>query len=155
MLRSFKRPKNNWEKDINEKIEAIGTHKFKYSILFKNKTPETYKLSEILRNQPVILQRFPELKIENLDVKNSFIKIKLENLIITSFYSEKGNFILRMYETEGKETDCEIELFFKPEKVKIVDLIGNEIENEKIVIEDRKIKFKIKKFEIISLLFKI
>ena len=155
MLRSFKRPKNNWEKDINEKIEAIGTHKFKYSILFKNKTPETYNLSEILRNQPVVLQRFPELKIENLDVKNSFIKIKPENLIITSFYREKGNFILRMYETEGKETDCEIELFFKPEKVKMADLIGNEIENKKIVIEDRKIKFKIKKFEIINLVFKI
>jgi len=39
--------------------------------------------------------------------------------------------------------------------LKVVDLIGNEIENKKIVIEDRKIKFKIEKFEIISLFFTI
>jgi len=138
MLRSFRRP-NNWEKDINEKIEAIGIHKFKYSLVFQNKTPKTYKLSEILRNQPIVLQKFPKFENGKFDNKNLFIKIKPENII----------------ETEGKNTDCEIELFFKPKKVKIVDLIGNEIENKKIVIEDRKIKFKIEKFEIISLFFTI
>ncbi|MCS7181486.1 MAG: glycosyl hydrolase-related protein [bacterium] len=60
---------------------------------------------------------------------------------------------MRLYETEGKEVECEIELFFKLEKIKITDLIGNEIKDRKILLKENKVKIKIKKFEILTLKF--
>lgn len=153
-LRSFKRFKSNWEKDINEKIEGKGKHKFRYTILFHKRKPlsSIIKLSEIIRNEPIVIQRLPKIEKENLSEKTSFIKIKPDNIILTTFYKEKDNFIIRLYETEGKEVECKIELFFSPKEVKIVDIIGNKIDDRKILLKENKIKLKIKKFEILTLL---
>ncbi|MCM8804317.1 MAG: glycosyl hydrolase-related protein [Candidatus Omnitrophica bacterium] len=152
-LRSFTRHKNNWEKDINEKIEAKGKHKYRYTILFHkaDSLSSVIKLSEILRNEPIVIQRFPKIEKGDLPETSSFIKIKPEYVILTSFYKEGDEFILRLYETEGKEKDISIELFFKPKKVKIIDLIGNEIKDRKVLSKCNKIKLKIKKFEILTL----
>jgi len=151
MIRSFKRPANTWEKDITEKIEAIGVHKFKYSITFQHGNPETHKLSEILKSNPFVIQRLPKLRENILNEKNSFIEIGCDNVILTAFYKEGNNFILRLFETSGNDTEIELNLFFNFKKVFATDILGNELK-QRVRIMGNRLKLKCNKFEILTLL---
>jgi len=153
MLRSFRRPGNNWEKDITEKIEAKGKHRFKYSVVFQNNNPETYKLSEVLRSNPYVIQRLPRSEKSTLNEKNSFIEISPSNIILKALYKEGDSFILRVYETEGKDTEVEINLYFSFKKVLVTDFIGNE-KKYKVNVKGNTIKLKCSKYEILNLLIK-
>lgn len=152
-LRSFTRPKNNWEKDVTEKLEAKGKHKFSYTLLFhkKNLLSDIVKTSEILRSEPAVIQKFPKFENGSLQKTFSFLKLKPDNVILTGFYREKDGFILRLYETQGKDDECEIELFLNSKDVKIVNLSGEEIKDREVSIAPNKIKLKIGKFEVITL----
>jgi len=150
MLRSFKRPEDTWEKDITEKIEGKGEHRFKYSVVFQNNRPETYKMSEVLRNSPYVIQRLPGAEKSILNEKNSFIEISPSNIILTAFYKEGDRFILRAYETEGKDTELEINLNFSFQRVFVTDLIGNEI-RQKVKIAGNRLKLRCSKYEILTL----
>ncbi|MGB9678350.1 MAG: glycosyl hydrolase-related protein, partial [Candidatus Ratteibacteria bacterium] len=151
-LRSFKRP-NNWEKDINEKIEAKELHRFNYSILFQKDKPETYKTSEILRNNPFVIQRFLKIKNKILDKTNSFIEIKPEDVILTALYREGESFILRLYEPEGKGKEVEIRFNFDINSVAITDICGGKIDKE-FQLNGNKIKLNLSRCEIITLSIK-
>ena len=150
MLRSFKRPEKTWEKDITEKIEAKGVHRFNYSILFQKGKIETYKFSEVLRNSPFVLQRFSQFKDKILDKTNSFVEIKPENVILTAFYREGESFILRLYEPEGKEKGIEIKFNFDINNVDITDILGEKIDKE-FQLNGNKIKINLSRYEIITL----
>ncbi|HIE41040.1 MAG TPA: glycoside hydrolase [Candidatus Aenigmarchaeota archaeon] len=100
------------------------------------------------------------LQIPNNKYKlnKSFLKIEPDNIILTAFKkSENGkDIILRFYETCGKETEAKITFFRKMKNVRIVNLLEEEIEEDKkIVLENNKIKVVIKPFEIITLKLKL
>ena len=64
--------------------------------------------------------------------------------------------ILRFYETEGRETKAEINLFEEPKSVKMVNLLEEEEEKEKreITVKGKKISLLVKPFEIVTLKIK-
>lgn len=152
MLKSINVPRHRWEKDINKTIEAKGKHKFSYSVYFHRgnwQEGKVYKQARILTSEPVVVERLPEKGKELPDYK-SFIGVYPENVILTAFYEEGKNKIIRIYETEGKKTDCEISLPFKPEKAVETNFLGKEGE-KKIKIKNNKLKFSLSQWEILTL----
>ena len=81
----------------------------------------------------------------------SFAQIKPDNIILTCLKkSEKGSgIILRFFETEGKKTQAEINLFKCPKKVELVNLL--EKKEKDMDPENKKIRVEVKPFEIVSL----
>jgi alpha-mannosidase len=108
-------------------------------------------------NYDLIALQLPRNKKYKLE--RSFLKIEPDNVILTTLKKGENSrdIILRFYEASGKETETEITLFKKPKSVKVVNLLEEKDKefDKKIILEENKIKLKIKPFEIITLKLKI
>ncbi|MGB2762564.1 MAG: glycoside hydrolase family 38 C-terminal domain-containing protein [Minisyncoccales bacterium] len=87
--------------------------------------------------------------------KNSFLKIKPDNIIASTLKKAEENkdIIVRFYEISGKNTKALITIFKKIKDVRIVNLMEKEEKgiDKKIILEENNIKLEIKPFEIITL----
>ena len=96
-----------------------------------------------------------QLPVENgkgvLPSQFSFIELKPENLILVALKKaeDADEVILRFFETKGEKTGGQVDLFKKPNSVKIVNLL--EEEEGEIECSDKKIMLQVKPFEIVSL----
>jgi hypothetical protein len=152
LLRTFKIPVNTWEKDITEKIEGRGTHKFKCILYFHSNNWEKSKIYNIARSlitTPVPVQRFPVFSGDLSDIF-SFFSIEPENIICTAFYKEEENIFLRMYEIEGKPTEVKIKLPFPIKKAYLVNFLEEEIK-QKIHLNNKEILLNIQPYQIITI----
>lgn len=112
-------------KDPN-KFADIGEHNFTYSIYFhKGDYREGKVIREGIRlNQPTIAFVSDAHK-GSLPAKFSFVQIEPDNLIVSVFKkAEKSDeFILRFYETEGKETPAVLQFLGNIENAEETDLL--------------------------------
>ena len=76
-----------------------------------------------------------QIKVSNENVKLVSLK-KAEN--------QNNAILLRFIETQGKETECDLEIFFKPSKITYIT--NDEIELEEIPVNGNKISFKCKPY---------
>ena len=87
--------------------------------------------------------------------KNSFLKIKPDNIIVSALKKAEDDkdIIVRFYEVSGKNTKALITIFKKIKDVKAVNLMEKEKKelNKKITFNEGNIKLEIKPFEIITL----
>ena len=137
----------------------LKKYTFRYSLFPHRqecKKTACFKQAYEFNNKLETVQLFSKNKKESSKEKAllselSFLEIKPDNIILTCLKkSEEGNgIILRFFETEGKKTQTEINLFKNPKKVKLVNLL--EEKEKEIDFEDKKIKLETKPFEIITL----
>lgn len=130
-----------------------GKHYFRYSI-YPHKGD--YKEAKIVQrgmefNNPLIFV-FSDSHTGEFPKKYSFIKINPQNVIVNVFKkSEDGDsLILRIYETEGRDCEYEIEFFKQLKKVEKVSLTEDEVYGS-VCFENNKIIDKIGKWEILTL----
>ena len=152
-------PYSDWEKNINRERKAIGCHSFKSAIIFHPgdwRKAKIYQKALSLRNRPEIF--YPVIRpaglinqAHTLPPAHSFLSIQPENLILTAFYQEKNFYILRFFETEGKETVAKIRIPFKAKKVKPINFLGQEMKEPKIRAEKNFLSFLVKPYKIITL----
>ena len=87
----------------------------------------------------------------NLPYRFSFVEVKPENLILVVFKKaeDSDEVILRFFETKGESTAGEITLYKEPSLVKMVNLL--EEEEGEVKYRGRKVRLKVKPFQIVSL----
>lgn len=88
-----------------------GEHEFKYSIAPYSGISDTQRQGEILNNEmPVIIETFHK---GILSTNYSGISISEKNIVLTAIkqHEDSTATIVRMYETEDKDTDVNIKLF--------------------------------------------
>ncbi len=103
-------------------------------------------------NQRLISLQLPRSK--KYRVKNSFITITPLNVILSALKkSEEGrDIILRLYEAEGRNTTTKIKFFKKPKKVKLCNLLEEEInDRRKVKLSGKTVELNVKPFEILTL----
>jgi len=134
-----------------------GKHNFTYSIyphkgnfMDANTAMKGYEL-----NNPLIAS-YVERERDNsiLQHSKSFVSIDLPNIILTCFKKaeENDDLILRVYESNGKESKSTIKLGFDIDSVEEIDLIERSVTNSNIVQTGKELTFTIKPFEIKYLL---
>jgi alpha-mannosidase len=94
----------------------------------------------------------------NLPYRFSFVEIKPDNLILVAFKKaeDSDEVILRFFETKGERASGEITLFREPTSVKMVNLLEEEMKPDREIktTRGRKIRLRVKPFEIVSLKIK-
>jgi len=129
---------------------ALFPHQKKDVSLFSRKAKEF--------NRPLIAFPLPREKEKPiLPSKFSFLNLSPKNLILSALKKAEGkkDVILRFYETEGRETKAEINLFEEPKSVKMVNLLEEEEkEKREIRVKRKKISLLVKPFEIVTLKIK-
>ncbi len=93
----------------------------------------------------------------SLPYRFSFVGLKPENLILVAFKKaeDSDEVILRFFETKGERTTGEITLFREASSVKMANLLEEEAEPDReIKTRGRKIRLRVKPFEIVSLKIK-
>jgi len=142
-----------WERYVNEKNLAEGRHTFTSHLIFHPGNWRTVKLPAVAQS----LFRGPaKVWLNNLAFKgslppiHSFLSLSPDNLIITGFYRQGGNFILRCYESAGKNTKGRLKLPAGVKEVKKVDLEGNVLSSFKL---RNTIPLEVKPREIVTLQF--
>jgi alpha-mannosidase len=129
-----------------------GKHEFTYS-LYTHKGDvtqgETIKRASEL-NTPFYANVAQKQKGE-LPASFGFFKVKSGSVILDTIKkAEDGNaYILRLYESSGKESPVEIECFKVPVSVFETDLMEKDV--EAVALEGKTIRLKLKKFEIKTL----
>ena len=136
-------------------LELNRDYVFEYAVQHGDgdwKESEAYKQGQEYCYLPLALQTSGN---GNLPRNYSFLKLSPTNLLLSTIKkAEKENqLILRFFESKGETTEAEIELFREIKKCSITDLLERKIYELKP--EGRKIKLKVKPFEIITLKIEI
>ncbi|MCM8786151.1 MAG: glycosyl hydrolase-related protein, partial [Candidatus Omnitrophica bacterium] len=125
-----------------------GTHYYEFLILplKPEKIDEVIKLSYNFIN-PV----FSFIVKSDENVEKSFISIDTEGIVLSAFKmaENKSGYIMRIFESEGKEKKLSIKMNFKFKNIYETDLMEN------IINEVELNNIKIKPFEIKTFLIKI
>lgn len=134
--------------------EELKKYTFEYSIFPHQKECEkeiSFKRAYEFNNKLEAFQLFNRGSSKEPLSFLSFIEIKPDNIILASFKKadNENGVILRFFENKGEKTDAEINLFKKPKKAELVNLL--EKKEKEIDFKDKKIKLEIKPFEIVTL----
>jgi hypothetical protein len=149
-----------WERDINYQRMGIGLHRFKGSILLHEgdwREGKVYKQALLLRHPPDLIFMDGEKEKSpspSLPPTFSFLSLEPDNLVLTAFYSQKGDYYLRFYEIEGKSTEAKIKLPFKTKEAIAVDFLGNPLNDREIEIRGNEVSLKVEPWKIITLRLK-
>jgi GNAT superfamily N-acetyltransferase len=149
-----------WERDINYQRMGIGLHRFKGSILLHEgdwREGKVYKQALLLRHSPDLIFMDGEKEKSpspSLPPTFSFLSLEPDNLVLTAFYSQKGDYYLRFYEIEGKSTEAKIQLPFRIKEAIAVDFLGNPLNDREIEIRGNEVSLKVEPWKIITLRLK-
>ncbi len=89
----------------------------------------------------------------------SFVSVKPDSVILSALKvgldAGDGEVVLRVYDAEGESKDVEIEFFRELENVEELNLIEDRVDGRDFAVEGNKLRFKIGKFEIVTLKVKL
>lgn len=133
--------------------KEIGKHIFKYSLCPYSGSWQENKIVRkgIEANNPLLVTNKKRNDEEILPFKKSFLKVEPSSfIIITSKLAEdKENWIIRGYESEGKESKVSLIFGFPIKRAWLSDF--KEKKEKELQIKENKIFFEVKKFEIATI----
>jgi alpha-mannosidase len=136
--------------------QEFKTYTFEYSLFphrkdwrQANSFKPAYEFNHSLIGLQMPVER--RKKTKTLPGRFSFFEVKPENVILTALKKaeDSNEVVLRLFETKGERTRAEIDLFKEPRSVKVINLL--EMEEREIKFKGKRIKLRVKPFEIVSL----
>jgi len=140
-----------WERFVNKAMRAEGTHRFASRLIFHKgdwRSAHIARVSQAFARKPGIIAAEGSTRCPPQEPAGSFLSLEPSNLIMTGFYREGKNFILRFYETGGRKTKARIKLPFTAKKAVKIDLQGKIIT---ILKHGKTLKLEVRPWEIVSL----
>ena len=141
-----------WERFTNKKIIGEGEHRFVSHLIFHSGDWRRINLpgksQSLFRKPEKIL--VDKVSKEKLPCSHSFFSISPSNLIMTGFYKEGRNFILRFYESHGEKTKARIEFPFVVKQAKKIDLDGKTLIS---LAAGKTVNLEVNGWEIVTLRF--
>jgi len=136
--------------------QEFKTYSFEYSLFphlkgwkQANSFKPAYEFNHNLIGFQMPAERRKKTKI--LPSRFSFFEVKPENVILAALKKaeDSNEVVLRLFETKGERTKTEIDLFKEPKSVKVINLL--EMEERETKFKGKRIKLRVKPFEIVSL----
>ncbi|MFH1007902.1 MAG: glycosyl hydrolase-related protein [Candidatus Latescibacterota bacterium] len=149
-------PLDEWAEHCDPHLEGTGIHHFNYAMFF----PESGDaFSGIARfagayAQPLeVARRYPFGAGTHQALHRSFIELNRENILVSAWYRTGDDFILRLFETDGKETCLQIACSLDIRDAVLVDLMGNAMAYGDIAVDPagRTITLQVKPWQIITI----
>ncbi|MBN2852482.1 MAG: hypothetical protein JXQ23_07090, partial [Clostridia bacterium] len=142
-----------WEESTPQYLDCEGRHAFHYTLSFEKEHDLTSSVS---------LARQKMTGVDSISVKTkskgsipcelSLMSIDGEGFMMTSFKKNKDSYLIRGYESLGKETEIKIECMKKIQSAVLTDFMNQPLYDErKSLIEEQTLKITLKPYEIINL----
>ena len=146
--------KSGWERFINESIEGEGKHKFVSHLFFHS---GNWRRANLPRKAQTLFIKPEKIFADDIARKKlpasySFFSLSPVTLIMSAFYADRKDFVLRFYESTGRETQAEIKLSFFVERVRKTNLEGKTLMQ---LGHGKAFSFKVNPWEIVSLVFRV
>jgi hypothetical protein len=157
LINSVKIPADTWMQHINrESLEGTGNHEFSYAVFIES--ADTCNAGLVahgieMRTIPRVVEPRYSIKTDQfrLPLCKSFIDIDCANLMLSAFYMEGNNYIMRLWECNGEYGTATIATPVYPIKAQAEDFIGNVFIEKNIKVEGNKLSFDVSPYEIITL----
>lgn len=147
MARIMRKPENGWE-SLSKLGSEAGYHHFHHTLLLNDgilDEVDIVRQAQIYRHplswHPVSLPEEPQ---------NSFLNITPPSVMLSAFYRDGRNIILRISRMGDSSVTATITLPFNPESVEPVDLEGNRLDIE-VKHKGRQVAVELKKWQILTL----
>ncbi len=115
-----------WYNQGDRYIKATGTMDYEYGLAPFGVVNSAAVIAKDLLIKPDFVKKYNVAG--NLPENNSLLEIKNENVAVSSFRKNENGYELRVFETDGKESDLSITSDFS--KVIPIDLNGNPIKDD-------------------------
>ena len=128
-----------------------GEHKIAYSLYpHKGDWKEANTVNKGYDFNYKLIPFITDIHNGSLPPENSFVKMNAPNLILTTFKKAEDSdaYIFQWYESEGKDTEAEIEFPEVPEKVVKSNFM--EEDGEQLMFESKKLKMSTPKNSVVT-----
>jgi hypothetical protein len=144
-----------WERYVTKDREGLGLQYFKYQLLFHS---GDWKAANVVRRaleaQHPILPVFPNhprLPQERaLPEEKSFLALSPATVQCSPFYRDRGQHLVRVYESAGSSANVSLELPFQISAAKETDFNGNPLQKQ-VAVTGKTLRFDINPWEIVTL----
>jgi len=120
--------KAGWVRNIHSSLEGKGKHGFAFSLYVAEDEGQFAEVAKFARSRVHPLETEPVMygaSHSRPDLLNrSFLATNAEHMIVSAFYKEEDNYIVRLYEAEGKPAALEVALPVLLKDVEIIDFMG-------------------------------
>lgn len=124
--------KAGWVQNIHPSLEGKGKHSFAYSLYVAAEEGKYGELAQYAKSRvhpletaPVMYRAAGDGAGGGASLHRSFLSTNAEHVLISAFYKEGEDYIVRLYEAEGKPAALEIAFPVRLEEAERVDLLGN------------------------------
>lgn len=119
--------KVGWVRNIHSSLEGKGRHGFAFSLYVAAVEGKFAEVAQYAKSRAYPLETAPVMyraagKGTNLD--SSFLSTNAEHVLVSAFYKEGEDYIIRLYEAEGKPAALEVALPVQLEEAESIDFRG-------------------------------
>lgn len=158
LTRTFDLSKStDWVKNIHSSSECIGKNNFRYSLYIHCQEDDGYKQVIRLAKEKAVEPEMVQCPERNFTTERqeekSFLAFNESSIVLSAFYREDYYYILRFYESEGKNENLSVTTAKEIYSIECIDFLGSHIDREPVRISDQKNQFElvVLPWEIVSL----
>lgn len=119
--------KLGWVRNIHPSMEGTGEHRFAFSLYVGEEDGRFVELAKLAKSRAYPLEIAPVMNAaarSGPDLNFSFLAVNADHVIVSAFYREGEDYLLRLYETEGKSAALEVALPVVVRQAEKVDFLG-------------------------------
>jgi alpha-mannosidase len=127
LLKAIRRPQEGWERFETRRREARGTQVFHYALIPHAgdwRRGDITRLSVAFHRPLQAMPRTHWSRNGDLPESRSFLTITPDHVLLSAWYEDQGNILLRIYESSGHTADVTVTVPFSVGSVVETDLSG-------------------------------
>ena len=135
---------------------GLGYQAFRFAlVLHRGDWREAQLYREIERwRQPLVAREVLGRPDGSLPDAGRGLAVGPDNVMLSAFFQDYQDVVLRVYENEGRETRAEVELPGELPEAELIDLLGQPIDEGRAIQQDgRRLAFDVAPWEIVTLRF--
>lgn len=128
---------SDWMKHSHPSVDCRGRNHFKYSVCMNVKEEELYSVMKLAKEKAFKLDvttKLGQLDGVSYPCDLSMLDMLGDSVMISAFYKEGDQFILRVYEGNGKKARLKIKSYVKLDSVRAVDFLGCPVDRNEVIL---------------------
>lgn len=147
MARIMQKQESGWE-SFSKLGSEIGYHRFHHALLLNGGMVDEVEIIQQAQIYSHPLSWYPVSSLK--EMQNSFLKITPSSVMLSAFYRDGQDIILRLSQMTNSDVTAMITLPFNPEHIEPVDLEGNRLDID-VKCKDRQVTVELKKWQTLTL----
>ena len=155
LLKAIRHPEQGWERFETRLREAKGVQEFHYALIPHRgdwRTGDVFRAAAAFHRPTTAIPRTRWARDGDLPEERSFLRIEPKHVLLSAWYEDDGQSLLRVYEAVGEEGTVTATVPFDIEEAVEADLRGVPMpEGKRIEVEGNALSFSIRRWEIVTI----